>query len=91
MKTLEIPLCEIIGLETRISNSKNKQLVGFNGRTILETRNMLLIKTKDGEKEIPKSICEFAFKYNEKEVKINGSDLLKRSYERLENLSWLGI
>ena len=28
---------------------------------------------------------------NEKEVKINGSDLLKRSHERLENLSWLGI
>jgi len=91
MKTLEIPLCEIIGLKTRISNSKNKQLVGLNGRTILETRNMLLIKTKDGEKEIPKSICEFVFYHNEKEVKINGSDLLKRSYERLENLSWLGI
>ena len=87
MKTLEIPLCEIIGLKTRISNSKNKQLVGLNGRTILETRNMLLIKTKDGEKEIPKSICEFVFYHNEKEVKINGSDLLKRSYERLENLS----
>ena len=91
MKTLEIALCEIIGLKTRISNSKNKQLVGLNGRTILETRNMLLIKTKDGEKEIPKSICEFVFYHNEKEVKINGSDLLKRSYERLENLSWLGI
>ena len=91
MKTLEIPLCEIIGLKTRISNSKNKQLVGLNGRTILETRNMLLIKTKDGEKEIPKSICEFVFYHNEKEVKINGSDLLKRSYERLENLSWLVI
>ena len=25
MKTLEMPLCEIIGLETRISYSKNKQ------------------------------------------------------------------
>ena len=49
MKTLEIPLCEIIGLKTRISNSKNKQLVGLNGRTILETRNMLLIETKDGK------------------------------------------
>ena len=52
---------------------------------------MLLIKTKDGNKEIPKSICEFIFYHNEKEVKINGSDLLKRSHERLENLSWLGI
>ena len=46
-----------------------------------------LIKTKDGKKEIPKSICEFIFYHNEKEVKINGSDLLKRSHERLENLS----
>ena len=91
MKILEMPLYEIIGLETRISHSKNKQLVGLNGRTILETRNMLLIKTKDGKKEIPKSICEFVFYHNEKEVKINGSDLLKRSHERLENLSWLGI
>ena len=91
MKILEIPLYEIIGLETRISHSKNKQLVGLNGRTILETRNMLLIKTKDGNKEIPKSICEFIFYHNKKEVKINGSDLLKRSHERLENLLWLGI
>ena len=91
MKTLETPLFEIIGLETRISHSKNKHLVGLNGKTILETRNMLLIKTKDGKKEIPKSICEFVFYHNEKEVKINGSDLLKRSHERLENLLWLGI
>ena len=52
MKVLEMSLYEIIGLETRISHSKNKQLVGLNGRTILETRNMLLIKTKDGIKTV---------------------------------------
>ena len=69
----------------------NHQKIGLNGKTILETKNMLIIKTENGKKEIPKSICEFVFYHNEKEVKINGSDLLKRSHERLENLSWLGI
>ena len=91
MKMLESPICELVGLETRISHSKNKELIGLNGKTILETKNMLIIKTENGKKEIPKSICEFVFYHNEKEVKINGSDLLKRSHERLENLSWLGI
>ena len=35
MKTLEIPLCEIIGLKTRISHSKNKQLVGLKEELFL--------------------------------------------------------
>ena len=91
MKILDTPIYELVGLQTRISHSKNKQLVGLNGKTILETKNMLLIKTEDGEKDIPKSICEFVFNYNEKEIKINGSNLSKRSHERLESLSWLEI
>ena len=45
-------------------------------------------KTKDGKKEIPKSICEFVFTLNKKEIKINGTSLLKKPYERLESLSW---
>ena len=87
MKALEIPLCEIIGLKTRISYSKNKQLVGLSGKTILETKNTLIMKTEKGDKQIPKSICEFVFTLNKKEIKINGTSLLKKPYERLESLS----
>ena len=86
MTKLQMIVCELIGLETKITDSKNKQLVGLSGKTILETRNMLLIKTKKGKKQIPKSICEFVFEYNAKKIKIHGNSLLKRSHERLENL-----
>ena len=88
MTELEMPVCELIGLETKISNSENKQLVGLSGKTILETKNTLIMKTEKGDKQIPKSICEFVFTSNKKEIKINGTSLLKKPYERLESLSW---
>ena len=53
---------------------------------INETKNMLILNTKLGEKSIPKSTCKFEVTKNDKIDIINGLDLLKRPHERLEVL-----
>ena len=44
MNDIETPLNEIIGLETTIFDSKNKQLIGLYGKIIFETKNMIEMK-----------------------------------------------
>ena len=50
---------DLIGQEISITNSKNIEIVGIMGKVIMETKNMIILDTKDGEKTIPKDICQF--------------------------------
>ena len=45
---------DLIGQEITISDSKNSEIVGINGKIIMETKNMFVINTKSGKKNIPK-------------------------------------
>ena len=49
---------EFIGLETKIIDSSNPQVVGLNGTIINETKSMFTINTEKGMKMIPKSTNE---------------------------------
>ena len=40
---------EIIGLNILVTHSNNKTLVGINGKVVDETRDIITIKTKNGE------------------------------------------
>ena len=51
---------DLIGQEISITNSKNIEIVGIMGKVIMETKNMIILDTKDGEKTIPKDICQFS-------------------------------
>ena len=88
MNDIETPLNEIIGLETTIFDSKNKQLIGLYGKIIFETKNMIEMETCNEKRKIPKTICSFMFENDGKEIKIEGNKLMKRSHERLECYSW---
>jgi len=46
---------EFIGLETKIINSSNSQVIGLNGTIINETKSMFTLNTQKGMKMIPKS------------------------------------
>jgi len=83
MKKLQTENYEFIGLKIKISDSTNKELIGLSGIVILETKNMIIIKTNNGEKNIPKSLCKFEI--NNGKIIIDGKKLVKRSHERLEN------
>ena len=76
---------DLIGQEITISDSKNSEIVGINGKIIMETKNMFVINTKSGKKNIPKNICQLS---NGKGIiKTNSTKLSKRPHERLEMLA----
>ena len=81
---MNIPILEIIGLTCTVDNSTNKELVGITGKIINESKNMLILDTKFGEKLIPKKICTFKISNHNNTTTISGTKLHNRSHERLE-------
>ena len=77
---------DLIGQNVTISNSKNKEIIGINGNIIMETKNMFVINTENGEKIIPKDICELSNKQGL--IQTDSAKLNKRPHERLEMLVW---
>ena len=76
---------DLIGQNVTITNSKNKEIIGMNGKVVFETKNMIYLDTSNGKKEIPKDICQLS---NEKGIiHFNPSKIIKRPHERLEMLS----
>lgn len=77
---------ELIGLEVKISKSKNKFLVGVKGMVIDETYNTLVIKTDSKkEKKIIKKICVFDFKLPDGTiVSVDGRLLVGRPEDRIK-------
>ena len=76
---------DLIGQEVVISNSKNKEIIGIKGKITMETKNMFVINTENGKKNIPKNICQLS--NNEGIIETDSSKLSKRPHERLEILS----
>ena len=84
MITLEnIALHELIGLETKIVDSSNKQIIGLNGIVVDETKSMFVIKTSKGFKKIPKYQNNWQFTLQNKDIVLDGSNLCRRSFDRV--------
>ena len=75
---------DLIGQNVTISNSKNKEIIGIKGNIIMETKNMFVINTENGKKNIPKNICELSNKQGL--IRTDSAKLNKRPHERLEML-----
>jgi RNase P/RNase MRP subunit p29 len=84
MKLMTTSEFDLIGQDVTISGSKNKEIVGINGKIIMETKNMITLDTKDGKKDIPKDICQLS--NNEGIITTDSTKLNKRPHERLEML-----
>ena len=76
---------DLIGQNVTISESKNKEIVGINGKIIMETKNMIIINTKNGRRNIPKNICQLS--NNGQVIQTDSTKLKKRPHERLEMLA----
>ena len=81
-----ITQCEfdLIGQEVTISDSKNNEIIGINGKIIMETKNMVVMNTKNGKRSIPKNICQLS--NNGEVIQTDSTKLNKRPHERLEML-----
>ena len=76
---------DLIGQEITIMESKNKEIIGIKGRVIMETKNMIILDTDNGKKNIPKDICQFS---NSKgRLETDSTKLSKRPHERMEMLA----
>ena len=74
---------EFIGLDTKIINSSNSQVVGLNGTIINETKSMFTINTQKGTKMIPKLTNDWGFSIKGKNLIVKGTTITKRPYERI--------
>jgi ribonuclease P protein subunit POP4 len=75
---------DLVGHDVTITNSKNREIIGINGKIIMETKNMIVLDTKKGKKNIPKNICQLT--NNEGIIQTDSTKLSKRPHERLEML-----
>ena len=75
---------DLIGQEVTISDSKNNEIIGINGKIIMETKNMIIMNTKNGKRSIPKNICQLS--NNGDVIQTDSTKLNKRPHERLEML-----
>lgn len=78
---------DLIGQNVTISDSKNKEIIGINGKIIMETKNMIIMNTKNGKRNIPKDICQLSSD-NGVVIETDSTELNKRPHERLEILVW---
>ena len=76
---------DLIGQEITMIQSKNKEIVGLKGKVIMETKNMITVKTDNGKKNIPKDICQFS--NNQGILETDSTKLSKRPHERMEILA----
>ena len=74
---------EFIGLNTRIETSSNPQIIGLNGTITNETKSMFSINTSKGIKLIPKANSTWTFNVNNEHLKVEGSRIQKRSFDRI--------
>ena len=74
---------EFIGLETKIINSSNPQVIGLNGTIINETKSMFTLNTEKGMKMIPKLTNDWGFSINNQNMTVKGSTITKRPFERI--------
>ena len=76
---------ELIGLEVKIVKSTNPSQIGLKGRVVDETRQMLIIETRKGEKKIEKKSAVFVFKIPDgRRVEVNGKILVGRPEDRIK-------
>lgn len=76
---------ELIGLYVEIVDSSNKNIIGKKGKIVNETKNFLIIKTRNTEKKIQKKYTQFVFTIPDKrKVKVDGSLLLARPEDRIK-------
>lgn len=74
---------ELIGLEIEVADSRNTSDKGIKGKIIDETKNCLIIKTKD--KEEKRLIKEnITFRIPSKGIEIKGDALTGRAEERIK-------
>ena len=79
-----IPLHEWIGLNATVKESTDKTREGIKGKIVDETKNLIMIETKNGEKKIPKREVKLNIKLGNENVLIDCAKLQYRPEDRVK-------
>jgi len=79
-----IVLNELIGLKAKVTRSLDKKQKGLSGIVIDETKNTIVLETKQGPKRVLKSISVFKFYSGSKSFTVNGEEIGFKPHERIE-------
>jgi ribonuclease P protein subunit POP4 len=75
---------EFIGLDVLVVEATNPLQRGIRGRVIDETRNTLIIRTRCGDRRVPKPYTRFRFSLPEGvKVEVDGSALVMAPEKRI--------
>jgi ribonuclease P protein subunit POP4 len=76
---------ELIGLDAKITRTKDPTLKGIQSTVVDETRNMITLRRKDETLRVPKNVSTFRFRLrNGTLVEVDGARLVGRPENRLK-------
>jgi len=84
MHRRDIPRRELIGLEVKVVDASNKDLIGIHGIMVNETKNTLVIEHENKTKTVFKDQVTLQVKMDGNTVRIDGKMLLGRSEDRVK-------
>lgn len=78
---------ELIGLRAVIKKSPDPNKIGIRGKIIDETKNMVMLETKNGVKKMAKKEVWLEIKLGREAILVDGNLLVARPEDRTK-LSW---
>lgn len=74
---------ELIGLNMKVVQARNKTQEGIQGKIVDETKHSLIVATASGIKRLLKSQIQFAIQRGSTWYVVDGALVAKRPHERL--------
>ena len=82
---------EFLGRNVRVASSKDPSLVGLEGEVIAESKNMLRVRTEDGDKSLIKANSVFQMDMDGELYEIPGKCITFRPEDRIKKVKrWEG-
>jgi ribonuclease P protein subunit POP4 len=79
-----IVMNELIGLKVKVAKSLDKKQQGITGTVVDETKNTLVLETREGRKSIIKKVSTFIFRSGSDSFTVKGEEINFRPHERIE-------
>lgn len=79
-----LPVHEWIGLEAKVIESTDKTRIGAKGKIVDETKNVIIIETKKGEKKLPKKEIKLEVVLGKEKVQLDCTKLSQRPEDRIK-------
>jgi len=83
---IDIVRSELIGLEVKVVDAKNKSLIGMRGLIVDETKNTISIENEKNIKKVIKSHVMLNILFKGQVFQINGKILVGRPEDRLKKI-----